>query len=224
MSDRTLYEETETKPASTNLLTDEKPAIQARMPESRQNKNKNRNKERTNHMTNMLNQLTGLARLTKTKFLVILAITGVGIAATFLHADSGGTQPEHNTLAGTWKSEEFGGSNLASFMSDGRMTYTIPLTILTGNGPGGSSELAAPAPGEWARTGNREFVFTAYSVLSSPTVAFTHLVKLTSTLRLNDTSDEFTQSGTVSVYFQDGTLQGSFPGEETHFRRVIAGQ
>jgi hypothetical protein len=57
-------------------------------PESKQNKN--RNKEKTNRMTNVLNQFTGLARLTKTKFLVILAITGVGIAATLSHADSDG--------------------------------------------------------------------------------------------------------------------------------------
>jgi len=36
MSDRRFYEYSETKSANTNLLTDEQPAIQARMPESEQ--------------------------------------------------------------------------------------------------------------------------------------------------------------------------------------------
>ena len=52
-------------------------------------------------MSNVLNQSTRLLRLTRTQFLSIFAITAVLLAATFLHADSGGTQPEHNTLAGT---------------------------------------------------------------------------------------------------------------------------
>jgi hypothetical protein len=173
-------------------------------------------------MINVLNQPTGLPSLTKTKFLSILAVSALVLAATFSRADSDGNQPEQNHLAGTWISMEVG--NLVSFMSDGRMIYSIPLTILTGNGPGGSSELAGPAHGEWIRTGNHEFASTAYSLLSSPTVAFTHLVKLTNTLNLNETSDELTQTGTVSVFFPDGTLQFSFPGALTHFKRVVAGQ
>ena len=167
----------------------------------------------------MTNPHTNSPRLTNSGVLALLAVTAVLLAATFLHADSGGTQPEHNTLAGTWKSEEFGGSNLASFMSDGRMTYTIALTIFPG-----SSEIAAPAPGEWARTGNREFVSTAYSPLSNPTDGFTQLVKLTDKYILNDKSDELTKTGTITFYAPDGTPQGSIPTEETHFRRVIAGQ
>jgi len=162
---------------------------------------------------------THTPRLTKSRVLALLAVAAVLLAATFLHADSGGTQPEHNTLAGTWKSEEFGGSNLASFMSDGRMIYTIALTIFPG-----SPEFAAPAPGEWARTGNREFVSTAYAPLSTPTAGFTHLVKLNDRFTLNDASDELTKTGTITIYSPDGTVQASFPTEETHFRRIIAGQ
>ncbi len=170
-------------------------------------------------MTEMTNPHTHSPRLNKSRVLALLAVTAVPLAATFLHADSGGAQPDHNTLAGTWKSEEFGGSNLASFMSDGRMTYTIPLTIFPG-----SSEIAAPAPGEWVRTGNRQFVSTSYSPLSNPAAGFTHLVKLTDAFTLNDTSDELTKTGTITIYSPDGTSQGPFPTDETHFRRVIAGQ
>ena len=176
-------------------------------------------------MINTLNQSAELPRLSKTKFLSLLAVTALVLTATLSHADSHGNQPGHNELAGTWISTDLGSTvNLVSYMNDGRMLYTVPITLLTGNGPGGTSELGAPAPGEWIRTGNREFASTAYSLLSSPTVAFTHLVKLTSTLKLNETSDELTQTGTVSIYFPDGTLQFSFPGAETHFKRVVAGQ
>ena len=77
-------------------------------------------------MTNMLNQSTRPARLTKTKFLSILAITGVVITAAFLRVDAGANQPVHTTVAGTWSSIETGGADLMSFMSDGRMIYSIP--------------------------------------------------------------------------------------------------
>jgi len=114
-------------------------------------------------------------------------------------------------------------ADLASFMSDGRMIYSIPLTIIPGNGPG-SAELAGPGHGEWIQTGNHEFAYTAFSLVSSRTVAFTLLVKLTNTLKLNDTSDKLTQTGTVSVFLPDGTLQESFPGGTQVFKRVVAGQ
>ena len=42
-------------------------------------------------------------------------------------------------------------------MSDGRLIGSVPINIPTENGPGGSYELAAPAQGEWIRTGNHEF-------------------------------------------------------------------
>jgi len=176
-------------------------------------------------MINILNQSTGPTGLTKTKFLSILAVSALVLTATFLRADPGEDQPEHNGLAGTWiVVEPSSGPGLVSFMSDGRTIGSIPITILTGNGPGGSSELASPSHGEWIRTGKHEFASTAYSLLSSPTVAFTHLVKLTNTLKLNETGDELTQTGTVSVYFPDGTLQFSFPGGVTHSKRVVAGK
>ena len=175
----------------------------------------------------MLNQSTELPRLTKTRFLSILAITALVLTATLSHADSDGKQSEHiNGLAGTWISIEFGGANIVSFMSDGRMIFTSHINILTGNGPGGTSELASPAPGEWIRTNKGEFATTAFSILSSPAVGITHLVKLTSTYKLDKTSDELTlTAGMVAVLLPDGTPQfPPFPGAVVHFKRVIAGQ
>jgi len=111
-------------------------------------------------------------------------------------------------------------------MSDGRMLFSGAINILTGNGPGGSSELASPAPGEWIRTGSREFATTAFSILSSPLVGLTHVVKLTGTYTLNKTSDELTLTNPmVAVFLPDGTPQfPPFPGAVRHFKRVIAGQ
>src|SRR6185503_15510014 len=95
-----------------------------------------------------------------------------------------------------------GSAGLNSYMSDGRVIDTGAINILTGNGPGGTSELASPAVGEWIRTGHHEFAATLFSVLSSPDVGFTHLVKLTNTLKLNETGDELTLTGaTVTVFF-----------------------
>src|SRR3954468_8558451 len=106
-----------------------------------------------------LNDSIRLPRLTRTKFLSILASTAVLLTAMFLHADSDGSQSERG-VPGTWISDD--GGNLMSFMSDGRSIGSIPINILTGLGPNGEGELAAPAHGEWIRTGNREFASTSF--------------------------------------------------------------
>ena len=176
-----------------------------------------------NRMTNMLNQSTRRPRLTKTTFLSILAITGVVITAAFFRADAGANQPVHTTVAGTWSSIETGGADLVSFMSDGRMIYTIPIIINQGPSPI-TVFLATPAYGEWIQTGTHEFVYTAFALNSSLTVAFTRFVKLNATLKLNDTSGELTQTATISVFFPDGTLDGSFQAATQVFKRIVAGQ
>ena len=177
-------------------------------------------------MINTLNQSTALPPLNKTKSLSILAVSALVLTATFLRADSGSNQLEQNTLAGTWICVDPGIGTVNSYMSDGRVIDAGAINILTGNGPGGTSELASPAHGEWIRTGHHEFAATLFSVLSSPDVGFTHLVKLTNILKLNDTSDELTlTAATISVFLPDGTLQfGPFPGSVLHFKRVVVGQ
>src|SRR5438046_8323959 len=106
-------------------------------------------------MTNMLNQSTGRPRLTKTTFLSILAITGVVITAAFFRADAGATQPVHATVAGTWTSIATGGADLVSFMSDGRMIYSIAIIINQGPSPI-TVFLATSARAETQQTGTRE--------------------------------------------------------------------
>jgi len=173
----------------------------------------------------MLSQSIRLPRLTKTKFLSLCAVSALLLAAMFVQADSNGNQSDRG-LAGTWISDEDGGANLVSFMSDGRLISQIPINLLVGNGPNGEGELAAPAHGEWVRTGNREFASTAYSQLSHPSVGFTHLVKLTANFRLDKAADELAGvDSTITVYFPDGTKQfGPFPGGSVHYKRVIVGQ
>jgi hypothetical protein len=177
-------------------------------------------------MTNMSNQATGRLRSINTKLLSILAAGAIMFCATSSRADSDADKSDQNSVAGTWISKEAGGSMLVTFLSDGRMILSTTINILTGNGPGGSSELASTSHGEWSRASNRTFVTTAYSILSSPIVGFTHLVKLNGTYTLNKTSDELTLvSPMVSVFFPDGTPQfPPFPGAVTHFRRVVAGE
>jgi hypothetical protein len=173
----------------------------------------------------VLESLRGSAKF---KFVAILAITSIGIAVTFSYADSDGNQSEHG-VAGTWISIEGAGSQLQTFMSDGRLIGSIGVNIITHNGPGGGNELAAPAQGEWVRVGNREFATTAYSQLSSPDspTGFTHLIKLAGNYTLDKSSDVLTLTGaTITGYLPDGTVQfGPFPGGAvTHFKRVIVGE
>src|ERR1051326_7984269 len=86
-------------PAHRDLLTDEQPAIPARMPESGQTKT---NPERPNGMITKLNQLTKLPPLTQSRLLSLFAVTALLLATPCLRAQSGGNQPEQNHLAGTW--------------------------------------------------------------------------------------------------------------------------
>ena len=171
----------------------------------------------------MLNQSTGRPRLTKTTFLSILAITGVVITAAFFRADAGANQPVNSTVAGTWSSFETGGADLVSFMSDGRMIYSIPALIHGGNAPK-DVLLSGLAHGEWIQTGTHEFAYTAFALNSTLSVAFTRYVKVNATLELNDTSGELTQTWTISVFFPDGTLDVSFQGPTRVFKRIVAGQ
>jgi hypothetical protein len=176
-------------------------------------------------MTNILNQLTRLPRLTRTKFLVILAITGVAIAATLSHADSGGQQPEQNNLAGTWLAERGSGVTsplLTTYASDGSLVSSRCVTVPTGPT---SVELISAGHGQWVRTGHHEFASTRFFIRSGPTVEFTGLVKLTETIKLNETSDQITTIGTLSIYDADNNLL--FPpaaGPSLVANRVRVGQ
>ena len=172
----------------------------------------------------MLNQLTGLARQTKTKFLVILAITGVGIAATLSHADSHGNQSERG-LVGTWlKANGEGGLAplLTTYLSDGSLTSSRPITVPTGPT---SVELISTGHGQWIRTGRHEFASTRFFIRSGPTIEFTGLVKLTETIQLNNASDQITSTGTLFIYDADNNLLfPPSPGPSTVARRVTVGQ
>ena len=175
-------------------------------------------------MISILNQSNRLARLTKTKFLLIVAITGAVIAATFLRADSDGNQPEHNQLAGTWVRNA--GSTLApalvSFITDGRVIFSRPVTVPTGPG---IFELASAGHGEWIRTGHDEFASTVLVIRSGPTVEFTGLVKAVLTIKLDRNSDQLAVTGTVYIYDADGNQLASFPQPGVGiFKRVVAGQ
>jgi len=175
-------------------------------------------------MTNMLNQLTGLARLTKTKFLSILAITALVLTNPSVRAQSGGNQTEQNHLAGTWMSQLEPGVDptLNSYMSDGRVILSRPITILPGPG---LVSLVGTGHGEWIRTGNHEFASTVFLLGSDLTTTFSFFVKVTSTMTLNDTSDQLKEASTVSVLDTNGNVLFSFPSPGSGvFTRVVAGQ
>jgi hypothetical protein len=113
--------------------------------------------------------------------------------------------------------------HLISFLSDGRLIWTSPVTLGPEPGPG-LALLRGTGHGEWIRTGNHEFASTTYLVISDLITEFVNIVKVTETIKLNDTSDEFTQTGTVSVRDTDGNELFSFPNPVTGGKRIVAGQ
>ena len=173
---------------------------------------------------NTLNQSTGQARLTKTRFLSILTVTALVLTPTLLRADSGRNEPEANQLAGTWVGHT--GSTLApalvSFMADGRVIFSRPVTVQTGPS---RFELVSAAQGEWKRTGEHEFVCTVVTIRSGATVEFTGLVKLILAINLDRTTDELAVTGTAYIYDAAGNLLGSLPQPGVgSFKRIIAGE
>ena len=168
--------------------------------------------------------LGSLLRSAKSKFPVLLALTAILVTATFLRADSDRNQPEHNNrLAGTWMGTGAPGvaPGLLTFLDDGRVIWSRPVTVLTGPG---TFALVSTGHGEWIRTGNNEFACTVFFLAGNTSTEFNVLIKVTETIKLNHNSDEFTQTGTTSGFDPNGNLLFSFPGPVTSGKRIVAGQ
>jgi len=190
------------------------------MPESRAKQNK----ERTNYMLTILSQSVRLLRLRKAKLLSLFACSALLLTGIFLHADSDGNQSDRS-LVGTWlKANGEGGLAplLTTYMSDGNLTSSRPVTVPTGPT---SVELISAGQGQWIRTGHHEFASTRFFIRSGPTVEFTGLVKLTEVLTLNRAGDQLTAVGTLFIYDADNNLLfPPGPGPTTVATRVTAGQ
>ena len=188
------------------------------------NKETRIDKERTNRMTKMLDQSTVLPRLTKTKVLSIVAVAALVLTATFLRADSNRNEHEDNQLAGTWVGHA--GSTLApallSFMAEGRVIYSRPVTVQTGPS---TFELVSAAQGEWKRTGDHEFVCTVVTFRSSASVEFNGMVKLVLAIKLDRHSDQLAVTGTAFIYDAAGNLLVALPQPGVgSFTRIVAGE
>jgi hypothetical protein len=170
--------------------------------------------------------LSPLLRSATTKFLSVFAVATLLLTTPCLRAQSGGNQSEQNHLAGTWMSGFEPGiatPTLISFMSDGRVIRSRPITI----GPLPAPALAliiGTGHGEWIRTENHQFAATVYQLLSDLTTDYVYLAKITSTMKLSKTSDELTETGTFTVYFPDGNVLFSAPIAGSVFHRIVAGE
>jgi hypothetical protein len=163
--------------------------------------------------------LSALLQGAKRKSALLLAGTAIVLTATFLQASSDSGQSEH--LAGTWIAPPTPGfaPTLASFMSEGRVIFSRPVTVASG--PGTFANVST-GHGEWTRTGHNEFVFTMFLLSGTADVEFSVLVKEIATLKLNPHSDELTLNGTVSGTDTAGNPVFSFPVSGV-YTRVVAG-
>jgi hypothetical protein len=106
----------------------------------------------------------------------------------------------------------------------GRVILTPPITLGPIPGPG-LALLRGTGHGEWIRTSNHEFASTVFLLVSDLTTDFVNLVKVTATIKLSETSDEFTETGTVSILDTNGNVLFSFPSPGSGvFHRIVAGQ
>jgi hypothetical protein len=165
-----------------------------------------------------------LMRAAQRNFAWVLGLAAVLFTATSLRADSGANEAEGGQLAGTWVGNA--GSTLAptlvSFMTDGRVIFSRPVTVPTRPG---IFELASTGHGEWKRTGNHEYVSTVLVLRSGASVEFTGLVKLVLTINLDRSSDQLAVTGTVFIYDAAGNLLGSLPQPGVGvFKRIVAGE
>jgi hypothetical protein len=179
-------------------------------------------------MTNILNQSTKPTRLTKTKgFILASLIAGVTALPLIMPAHKAQAEndfSEQRNLAGTWVGNA--GSTLAptlaSFMADGRVILSRPITVTTRPG---IFELASTGHGEWKRTGKDEFVSSVVVLRSGQSVEFTGMVKLILTINLDRTTDQLAVNSTVYIYDAAGDLLGTLPQPAVGvFKRIVAGQ
>jgi hypothetical protein len=173
-------------------------------------------------MTGILKQSNGLTRLSKTKFLSILAVSALVFTSALLRADSDGNQSDKG-LVGTWLKGDEGSPNtplLTTFMSDGSVISTR--TVVLGNG----FQFVSTGHGQWARTGHHEFTSTIFFFRSGPTVEFAGLVKAVETITLNRGSDQISRFWTLYIYDENNNLVfPAVPDPVPHVcKRVIAGQ
>jgi hypothetical protein len=102
----------------------------------------------------------------KQKLVSILTLTAMLVTATLFHAQAGEDQSESNQLAGTWLGAASPGVNpvLVSFLSEGRVILTRPITIKIGPT---TFDTVSTGHGERVRRGKHEHASTVYLLSSN---------------------------------------------------------
>lgn len=161
-------------------------------------------------------------RGSRTRLPAFVALAALAATGTLLLARANGNHGERHHLEGTWMGTGPGSPpGLITFLSEGSVIWSRPPTVVTGPD---SYALVSTGHGEWVRTRNDQFVYTTYFLSGNTSAEFATLIKVTETATLNDASDAFTQTGTVSGYDPAGNLLFSFPGPVTTGTRIVAGE
>lgn len=183
-------------------------------------------------MTNMLNQSTGLPRLTKTKGLILASLMAGAMALPFFmpaqkaQADNNNNNSHQggnpHALLGTW---------IVQVSLDPR---TVPPGTLlnftkldtygagggyvqSNNGPGAGQP---PGQGNWVRTGQRQYAATELRLGFDTAHTFTGISKIRTSITLSESGDEFTASIQTDIFLPNGTLLPIHPAGTSHGTRV----
>ena len=178
-------------------------------------------------MTNISNQSTKQARLTKTKGLILASLIAGAMALPFVipaqraHAED--EQGENSQgLLGTWI--------VQVTLDPHTVPPGTPLTFMAlytfSAGGGYMASNAGPAAGQpagqgnWVRTGHRKVAATQLRFGVDTAHHFTGINKIRESFTLNEQGDELTGSVQVDVFLPDGTLLPFHPAATYQGTRV----
>ena len=185
-------------------------------------------------MTNMLNQSTGLPRLTKTKAFILAFLIAGAMVVPFImpvqkaHAGNDDSDLGGNSepLLGTWLLQVTLDPN--SVPPGTTLVFTVVPTFgagggivqgETGNGPGGVGG-APEAHGNWVKTGDHRYAATTRAPDYDDAHHFTGERKVKDILILNRRGDELTGSFRLDLSLADGTVLPFHPAGTYHGVRM----
>src|SRR5712691_469609 len=125
--------------------------------------------------------MTKRGSMTNKQLFLGVALTLIAVlSATLLHAQPAAS----HQLEGSWVGDSAPGEapTLVTFAKEGAVIATRPITVLTNTG----AELVSTGHGEWTETRGGGFTSTVLYLRSSLMAEFTGLVKVRSTIKLNN--------------------------------------
>lgn len=145
----------------------------------------------------------------------LMAIAALTVALSFASAQTADeTQSSHGTIRGVWRTMvtpvncETGGALVPAF--PGLFTFHKGGTMSEyGIGPGSNPALRSPGHGLWQRVNDEHYSFTFIFYRYDTSGIFIGSQKITASLKLGESGNEFTTRSTIKVFDANDNLIGT---------------